>query len=214
MIVVIGGIKGGSGKTTLATNLTVLRANQGKKLLLVDADEQRSTSLWAQQREMQGFPSSWVTIQLSGMNVRSQIQKLAKDYDDIIVDVGGRDTTTQRSALTCADIYLLPFQPRSFDVWTAGPVKGMIGEIMTVNEKLKTYAVINRGDYIGNDNSEAIQILQDPPNSIQTLPCIIGQRKIFANAASEGLVIVEMRIIDKKANLEIQELYKLVFRDT
>ena len=44
MILVCGGIKGGVGKTTLAKDLTILRATEGKDVLLVDADEQATAS--------------------------------------------------------------------------------------------------------------------------------------------------------------------------
>ena len=44
MIVVVGGIKGGSGKTTVAINLAVLRASGGHDVLLVDADDQETAS--------------------------------------------------------------------------------------------------------------------------------------------------------------------------
>jgi chromosome partitioning protein len=40
MIYTIGGIKGGSGKTTIATNLAVYLARKGKEVLLGDADDQ------------------------------------------------------------------------------------------------------------------------------------------------------------------------------
>ena len=43
MIVVVGGIKGGSGKTTVATNLAVMRAKIAD-LLLIDADDQETAS--------------------------------------------------------------------------------------------------------------------------------------------------------------------------
>src|SRR6185437_5004769 len=134
MIVVIGGIKGGSGKTTIATNLTVLRSLEGKKVLLVDADEQKSASNWSLQRELSGYPTPWATIQLAGSAVRSQIAKMKQDYDDIIIDVGGRDTTSQRSSLTVADTYIVPFQPRSLDIWTLPDLRNLISEISSVNE--------------------------------------------------------------------------------
>jgi cellulose biosynthesis protein BcsQ len=44
MIVVAGGTKGGSGKTTVATNLAIMRALQGYDVLLVDADDQESAT--------------------------------------------------------------------------------------------------------------------------------------------------------------------------
>ena len=44
MIIVIGGIKGGSGKTTVATNLAVIRSGEGKDVLLIDADDQETSS--------------------------------------------------------------------------------------------------------------------------------------------------------------------------
>jgi cellulose biosynthesis protein BcsQ len=43
MIVVCGGIKGGSGKTTVATNLAVMRARAGADVLLIDADDQETS---------------------------------------------------------------------------------------------------------------------------------------------------------------------------
>ncbi len=39
MIIISGGIRGGSGKTTVATDLAVIRAGQGRDVLPVDAGE-------------------------------------------------------------------------------------------------------------------------------------------------------------------------------
>lgn len=210
MIIVVGGIKGGSGKTTLCTNLAVIRSMAGKKVLLVDADDQRSASDWAEHREGLGINTSWTTIQLTGASVRSQLQKLAESYDEILVDTGGRDTTSQRSALTVADVFLAPFQPRSLDVWTLGKVVGLLNEIRSVNPKLKAFAVINRADPQGADNQDAADIIKET-EGITYLSKPIGQRKAFANAAAEGLGVLELKSQDKKASAEITELSDSLF---
>jgi chromosome partitioning protein len=210
MIIVVGGIKGGSGKTTIATNLTVIRSQEGKKVLLVDADEQKSASSWSLQREIAGNTTPWVTIQLDGPAVRNQIQKMMHDYDDIIIDVGGRDTRGQRSALTLADIFIIPFQPRSLDIWTLPDLKNLISDISVVNEKIKIFALINRGDPQGSDNEAALQILKEC-SYLTCLPMVIGQRKAFANAATNGLSVIELKNHDKKASSEIISFYHHIY---
>jgi chromosome partitioning protein len=210
MKIVVGGIKGGSGKTTIATNLTVMRSLDGKKVLLVDADEQKSSTDWASQRDCMSIKTNWSTIQLSGKSIYSQLQRISQDYDDIIIDVGGRDTTSQRSALICADIFLIPFKPRSLDIWTIGSLKKMIEEVSSVNPSLKSIAIVNQADARGSDNLEALEIIAKSPE----LTCIqgsIGNRKSFCNAAAEGLGIIELKNKDMKAMEEMNVLYKYIF---
>ena len=51
MIVLFGGEKGGSGKTTLATNIAALRISKQKDTLLIDTDRQSTSSFWCSARE-------------------------------------------------------------------------------------------------------------------------------------------------------------------
>ena len=206
MITVVGGIKGGGGKTTLATNLCVMRSQEGKKVLLVDADEQKTASDWASQREALGIETKWVTIQLAGKAIHTELRKMIGDYDDIIIDVGGRDTTSQRSALAIAQICLIPFKPKSFDMWTLGGVKTMINEVRAFNPDLKAYAVLNQADSKGSDNEDAIEMIKEMKDFI-CVDCSLGHRKAFANAAAEGLAVVELKKNDPKAVEEIKSLY-------
>lgn len=210
MIVVVGGVKGGTGKTTIATNLTVLRAATGKKVLLVDADEQRSTSIWANQREVLGTEAKWVTIQLAGKTIYSQIEKLKSDYDDIIIDVGGRETTSLRSSIRAADIFLIPFKPRSLDLWTLVDIKSIISEMRPACPNLQCFAFVNQADPRGVDNDEAVEILQNC-DEIKCFDETIGYRKSFATAASDGKGVSELETVDKKAVQEMQALYEFVY---
>lgn len=210
MIIVIGGIKGGSGKTTIATNLAVLRS-MTKKVLLVDADEQKSAWDWSQQRdtcEQDILKGIFSTICMSGRAIYSNLRRLKEDYDDIIVDTGGRDTTSQRSALCVADKLILPFKPSSIDIWTLVPIKGILSEC--VNTNLKVYGVISQADSVGKDNQEAKEILKEF-SEIHTLDCTIGNRKAFRNAAAEGLAVEETFPLDQKACAEMRSLYDLIY---
>ncbi len=212
MIVVVGGIKGGSGKTTVATNLTVLCSVNGRDALLIDADDQEtSTDFTALRNEQLANGAGYTNIKLTGASVRNETQRLAGKYDEIIIDTGGRDTTSQRAALTIADVLLVPFVPRSFDVWTLDKVANLVGEIRVVNPKLKAFAFLNRTDARGHDNDEAAEYLREG-GEIEFINVPIGARKAFANAAANGLGVVELKPADPKANEEMLKLYEQVYQ--
>ena len=66
-IYTVGGIKGGSGKTTVATNLTVLLAADGRDVLLVDADDQETaTDFTAWRNKNTEGQAGYTAIQLTG----------------------------------------------------------------------------------------------------------------------------------------------------
>jgi chromosome partitioning protein len=209
MIITTGGLKGGGGKSTAATNLAIMRMKAGWKVLLVDADEQRSASEFVEQREALGH-GTLPCVQLVGQNVVAQLRALAPNYDDMIVDTGGRDTQSQRSALLASDILLLPFQPGNYDLWTVAQVERLIGDIKSVNEKLRALAYISRGYPVGSDNGDAAAMLRKS-EVITFLDVTIIGRKAFNMSAGEGLAVVEMPKADKKAVAEIEQLYRAVF---
>ncbi len=209
MILVIGGIKGGSGKTTVATNLTIMRSKAGFDVLLIDADDQETASDFTTLRN-ESQDAGYTCTKLTGPNVRTETKRFVEKYDDIFIDTGGRDTTSQRAALTIADVLVVPFVPRSFDVWTLDKVSKVIEEVQAVNPKLTAYAFINRADPRGTDNQEAEDVLKNVAN-INFVDCPLGSRKAFGNAASAGAGVVELKPPDEKATEEIKALYKYIF---
>jgi len=210
MIITVGGIKGGVGKSLISTNLTVMRAMKGK-VLLVDGDEQGTSGDWSDHRIGLGISTNWTTIRLKGSAVRTEVLKLVNNYDDIIIDCGGRDTSSLRAALTVADIFLVPFQPKSFDIWTLSKVTALIEEVKILNEKLISYYFINCGGARGNDNDEAMEILSSAQD-LKPLNVAIALRKAFSNATAEGLGIIETRN-DSKAITEMYALHDAIFEN-
>jgi chromosome partitioning protein len=199
MIIVIGGIKGGSGKTTVATNLAVMRAADGHDVLLIDADDQETASDFTILRnERIPAGAGYTSIKLTGPAVRTETLRLAGKYGDIIIDTGGRDTTSQRAALSVAHVLLVPFVPRSFDVWTLEKVGALVGEMRTANPELTAYAFLNRADARGQDNEDAAGALQETAE-LQFLDIPLGARKAFSNAAAQGMAVIELKPPDPKA---------------
>jgi chromosome partitioning protein len=211
MIIVAGGGKGGSGKSTIATNLAIMRAHAGYDVLLVDADDQETAADFTVLRNStMPAGAGYTCIKLTGPAVRTEIERMAPKYDDVIVDAGGRDTVSQRAALVVADVLLVPFVPRSFDIWTLDTVTALIEEIRTVNPALRTYAFINRGDSSGTDNIEAGHLLKEK-EALTYLEIPIVGRKAFGKAAAQGQAVIELNPADRKANREITALYEAVF---
>lgn len=211
MIIVVGGIKGGTGKSTTAANLAVKRAENGFSVLLVDGDDQETTILWAQTRsDQKPDEKNLTTIKLSGKAARSEVVKLATNYDDVIIDVGGRDTTTQRAALTIADLMLIPLPPRGPDVWTLDKVSDLVEEVTTINPKLRVFAFINRADATGGDNETSALLIQET-QGIELIPIKIGDRKAFPNAHTQGLSVTELKPKDFKAAEELEDLFSYIF---
>ncbi len=211
MIIVAGGIKGGSGKTTVATHLAVMRARQGRDVLLIDADDQETaTDFTALRNERLPEGAGYTSIKLTGASVRTETLRLAKKYDDIVIDTGGRDTTSQRAALTVADKLIVPFVPRSFDVWTLEKVASLVEEMRAANPRLKAYVFLNRADPQGRDNDEAAELLREAVG-LEFLDTPIGTRKAFGNAASQGLAVPELKQQDPKATQEINILFGYLF---
>lgn len=208
MIYTIGGVKGGTGKTTIATNLAVLLASKKRDVLLVDADDQESaTDFTAFRNQALGGVLDYTAVKLTGSDLNGQVKRLEAKYDDIVIDVGGRDTVSQRSALTVSHVALFPFAARSFDIWTLTNVNALLHEVLPFNPGLLCLTFINKADSRGTHKEDAAELLKSSDNLV-FLDTPVGNRIAFGNAAAEGLGVIELKPVDDKAVAEIQALFK------
>ena len=205
MILTVGNIKGGVGKTTLAVNLAIVRAAAGRDVLLVDGDEQRTAITFTDLRAEQMGSPGYTAVSLQGAALRTQVRQLVTKYDDILIDVGGRDTGSLRAALIISNTLLIPVQPRSFDIWAVDQVADLVKEAREINSDLRALILLNAADAQGRDNEDAADALREL-EGLELLPMIIGRRKAFPNAAAVGRSVIEQTPKDPKA---LEELYAL-----
>ncbi len=213
MIIVCGGIKGGGGKTTISTNLAVMRSLAGKDVLLVDADEQDSASDFVAVRDetfAKHGGAGFTSVKLRAAAVRNDVARMAEKYDDIIIDAGGRDNPGHRAALLVANLYVIPLFPGSFDVWTLESVSKLIEDAVSFNQGLKSVCFLNRLASTGSEKEEAAEIVKDTAGLLY-LEQSIGYRKVFYQSAADGKAVVEYRPRNIKAIEEIQRVYEVIF---
>lgn len=213
MIILIGGEKGGTGKTTIATNLAAKRALAGRDVLLIDTDQQGSANYWAQSRdESESKPQRVACVQKFGKGLQTEVMDLAKRYQDIVIDAGGRDSVELRAGLVVADKAYIPIQPSQFDIWTLDRMEALVSSAKGFNPNLGAWVVISRvsTNPSVHESQDAQEILADFEN-LQLSGSVIRDRIAYRKAARDGLSVDEVKPKDPKAAEEIEGLYAEVF---
>lgn len=211
MILTVGNTKGGVGKSTLALNLALSRLLDGRDVWLVDGDRQAtSISATTLRADAGRLPALACSAYPDGPTLRAQVMQQGQKYQDIVIDAGGRDSTALRAALTLSDVLLIPFQPRSFDVWALKEIEALVKEVRAVRDGLKVFAVLNCADPSGADNRDAADAVSAHPE-LEYLDTPIHRRKSFSNAAGQGLCVTELLPRDDRACHELSQLKKHIF---
>ncbi|MEJ1334433.1 MAG: AAA family ATPase [Candidatus Sedimenticola sp. (ex Thyasira tokunagai)] len=207
MILGILGEKGGTGKSTVATNLAAYLAGQGKDVLILDADPQGTAYKWNQRRDKEAPRIS--CVQAFG-DIYDAVMDQARRFGHVIIDAGGHDSEALRAALLAADVAYAPLQASQPDIETSGPLNRLIGDAKKLNRKLIARAVISRAptNPMINETMEAREALAEL-DQLDLSRVFVRDRKIYRDAMVEGLGVVEMT--NSKAKAEIQLLGQEIF---
>ncbi|WP_224170182.1 division plane positioning ATPase MipZ [Escherichia coli] len=113
MIIVLGSQKGGVGKSTLAVSIAAYLMSLGNRVIIVDADDQKSVLTWYNNR-----PEDLPHIPVTGAtgNIKAMLKEHEKSYDFVIADCAGRDSAEMRSGLMAADVFISPLRPSQMDL--------------------------------------------------------------------------------------------------
>lgn len=208
MIILIGSQKGGCGKSTTAVNICAALANNGKDIVLVDADRQCTAANWALDRSSnEGLPVVHCIQKYE--NIRDTLLDLDGRYEYVIVDAAGRDSRELRTGMTAAQMLIVPFRPSQPDLDTLPNLQEIIIQAKDLNPDLQVFGLITMAptNPVVHETDEAREYLQDYPE-IQLLNTIIRDRKVYRDAMSDGLGVVEMG--NQKASEEFLALMQEV----
>lgn len=190
MITVIGNLKGGSGKSTVAFNLAIWLAMQNKPVKLVDLDPQRTLTDLVSVRTDEGFVPA-----LELLSSDTDLARLRKESADVLIDVGASSFERMLEAIRHADAVLIPVVPGQADVWsTQRYLKIVQGER---RPECRVMLFLNRTDALGGSKetreaSVALNVLMNMLDGVSVLPGRLGQRISFCRSLSEGLAVFEL----------------------
>ncbi|TBW34004.1 chromosome partitioning protein ParA [Azotobacter chroococcum] len=205
MILVLGGEKGGSGKSCLAQNLAVWLQRQGHDVLLVDADPQGTSLDWAREREQNpDLPD--LRIETAQGDIRKTLLDRIKRYEKIVVDAGGADSVALRSALTVATHALFPFRPKRRDLKTLAHAEEMITLARSVNPELIARSVITQAPSLPSQVKRILDS-KDACTSygFEPLQSFTTARNVYDDADEAGSSVLEAGT-DAKAVEEIEQI--------
>ena len=212
MIVLVGGEKGGTGKTTIVTNLAAMRMQQINEILLIDTDKQSSASSWASVRDQNTEIKRVLSVQKFGNTINNEIRALHTKYNDILIDAGGQNSQELRASMLVAEKMYITIQAGQFDVWTLGLMDQLVSQVKTFNPHLKAMVLINRASTNPSTTEieEIFQVMSEFEN-LTLSAAILKERIAYRKAAKEGLSVVELNKQDPKATDEMQFLYNEIY---
>lgn len=210
MIVLFGGEKGGTGKSTLATNLAVWLVRHGRDVILVDTDQQRTASHWVDRRNALNGLGTVHCAERRG-NVFHALRDLAKRYDEVIVDAGGRDSEELRTAMVGAHHLYMPLKASQPDLETSLHMDELVKLARSMNQDLQSRAIISMAptNPAINEAQEAMELLAEL-HEFTLSGAIVRERKVYRDAIAEGRGVMEMG--NEKAIAEVETLAKEIYQ--
>ena len=173
--------KGGSGKTTIATNLAFSLKQAGRKVLLIDSDPQGSARDWNEANGGALLP----VVGLDRETLPSDLKAIQDGYEFVVIDGAPQIARLAAAAVKAADVVLIPVQPSPYDIWAAADLVELIQARQEITEGKPAAAfVISRvikNTKLSGEVSEALEGYELP-----VLQNFTTQRVVYPTTASTG----------------------------
>ena len=189
--------KGGAGKTTLARNIAVSAAEDGKRVLCLDLDPQQSLRQWWQARETE-MPVM-LTSDPAPHALKDTLAAANGRFDLVVIDTPPAAPAWLANTLAIADLALIPVRPSPDDLRAVGAT------IAALNTARVPFAFVMSQTPRARLTEEAARVLAQHG---RVAPVNLAQRIIYAETGASGQGVTETS--DSKAAQEVASLWAYV----
>lgn len=196
-VITIAARKGGSGKSTIAASLAVAAAQDGRRVVVLDLDPQRSLAEWYERRDVEGDRVRYQGR--DGAALADLVPRLEADADLVVIDTQGDFNAEVTAALRISDLCIIPVRASVLDVTAvARTVEGLrlLG---------RRFAFV-LSQVMASSPARAEEAAAVLIKAGQLAPVIVAARADYQDAMLEGLGVTEYAPAGKAAG-EMRDLW-------
>lgn len=176
--------KGGSGKTTMATNISYSFLLNNRKTLLIDADPQGSARDWREMNANCPLP----VVGIDRETISKDLEAIWSGYDIIVIDGAPQLEKMSIAIVKIADLILIPVQPSPYDIWACADLVDIIKSRQEITEgRPKGVFVISRAILHTKLSQEIWQALGE--YNLPILKSNTTQRVLYPTSAAVGKTV-------------------------
>ncbi len=133
MKIAVVNLKGGTEKSTSAMFLAAALSRRGRTLV-VDCDPQGSALTWAEAAEEDGAEMGFNVVSIPTRDVKKRVDRMAGDYEYVVLDTPPTDLDIVRAALHAADVALVAISPSDMDINRFRPTLELVAEVESLSD--------------------------------------------------------------------------------
>jgi chromosome partitioning protein len=202
-IIGITQVKGGAGRSTIATNLA---GSTGGRVALIDCDMPQGTSAsWYAIRQQQDSLIKTLTLATANNHKEliEQAKQLTQSHDLIVIDCPPRIAEITRAVLIISDLCLIPLGASAAEIWATSDLLKTIEEAKEVKPGVDARIVWNRYRGVTKSAQELSAAVKEQLG-LPEMQTKLGLRVAYSDALASGLTAMEWP--DKAARDEVLAL--------